>query len=269
MKKIILLFVVMSSLMVTAQNFPGEKIDLLANKELRVIPLSESSQKYGYKGFYTDASLKKLYKEKDFGTPYKELSGKTFKVLSFEPYKTSTGNLKHKLKIENSETDILFFDYDPKYSHSFPFEVIGGLQYPEGFFCERMLEKEPLKENSRKYEFPFANGVKLIKTVDEEYTFIFAAINLPTDTKEEKGTIRRGVTITFDNGKTISMPDQKVNHTPNGSGGTVYSAVVSFTTPEELDLLKNHKMAKVKFDKFEREIREGDEIREYAKCFLK
>lgn len=269
MKKIMLFTAFLFTVLVNAQDFPGEKIELLTNKQLKVKPVEEASQKYGYRGFFKDEKLQNIYKKKGYTTQYTELVGKVFNVVSFEPYRNSIQEKKFKLKIESKETGVLYFDYDPKYSHTFPFEVIGGLQYPEGFYCDAMLEKETNDANKRKYEFPFVNGIQLIKTVDPKHTFVFAVINVPSADKEPAGVIRRGVTVTFDNGGTIELPEEKISSDDNGAGGTVYRAIIGFRDPAHAKLLKENKIVKIKLNKFERNFSEGATLQEYAKCFFK
>ncbi|WP_159799284.1 hypothetical protein [Flavobacterium sp. MK4S-17] len=268
MKKIMSLVAVLCTFLSFGQNFPGEKVDLLTNKQVKVKPVKESSRQYGYEGFYKDEDLKKVYeKKKGYNSDYDALVDKVFTVVSFEPY-DKYGTQKFKIKLENSETGTLYYDYNPKFSSMFPFEVIGGLDYPENFFCDRITETETNDESTRRYEFPYADGIRLIKSVSE-FTFIFAIINVPNKNKEVEGAIRRGVVIEFDNGEKIVMSDEKLKHAPNGAGGTVYTGIIGLRDEKDLKLLQERQIVKVKLDKFERDYTEGFTLREYAKCFLK
>jgi len=271
MKKLLLLAALAFSLAVNAQNFPGELVQLLEGKELKVSPLSEPLQKYGYRGFYTDDKLKKVYKEKSNVTPYEKLQGKTFKFVSYEAYK-DFGTPKYKLKIDNTETGALYFEYDPRYSNKFPFEVIGGITFPSGYFCEKAVEKKTEGDKSRKYDLPVADGITLSYFRDESFKFMFLTINTPSDIALAKDAIARGVTLTFDNGKTIDMPDEQLKFATGPTGKTVLSALIGFIiykNEAEIELLKNHKLVKIKLYKTERDFSEGYTLKEYVKCATK
>lgn len=245
-----------------AQNFPGKMVELLDGKQLRVKPLEKSSQKYGYREFYTDSDLKKVYKKGDSNTKYSALADKVFNVVSYEPY-NSYGSKKYKIQIENPDTGKLYYDYDPRFSTSFPFEVIGGLAYPDGFFCDQIKEESPVGD-AKRYQFKFADGVQIIQLKDTENN-IYANINLPVNNEIAYNITLTGAVLELENGQSINVPSQKISHKENGAGGTVINALITLTD-EHTDLLKEHKLLKIKFDKYERTYDDGLTLQEYIKC---
>lgn len=268
MKKIMLLFALLVGLSAFAQNFPGEKVELLSGKTLTVLPLEQNLQEFGYKGFFTDADLKNIYKNEGTSTSYKALAGKVFKVVSYEPYINSSKELKYKLLIENSETGKLYFDYDSEYSFSFPFEVVGGLTYPKDFFCNKITEKEMGDPNNTWYQAPVADGVQVFNSVGKTQ-LIYMTINVPTNEKYVPNVIKRGAVLTFDNGKTIVLPDEKIKTEKSPvSNNAVFKAIIHISQ-ENYELVKAHKLVAVKLDKYENQHNSGYAIREYLKCFLK
>lgn len=62
MKKLLLVMAFALTLFANAQNFPGESVELLSGRELKVLPVDAGLQKYGYDHFYADATLDKRYK---------------------------------------------------------------------------------------------------------------------------------------------------------------------------------------------------------------
>lgn len=130
-------------------NFLGTDALLYKGQELYLIGKSESLRKYGYSGFIIDynqssSSLKNTYQaimpedkkyiEYDIGggkSIYDSLAGKYFKVL--EVYKHPKAKeqeylygTKFYLALEEKESgEKLYFEYDSKYEHSFPFLVVG------------------------------------------------------------------------------------------------------------------------------------------------
>lgn len=268
MKKIISLLALFLSLGAFAQNFPGEKVELLNGKTLKVLPKEESLQKYGYRDFYKDAGLKKVYEKEGTSTAYKALVNKEFKVLSYEPFTDAGRNAKFKLLIENSETGKLYFDYDPKFSHSFPFEVIGGLNFPKDFFCNKIYEKEVKESSARWYEAPVEEGIQTIISKSAGGDFFFLTINQPTGEKFQSGIVRRGLEITFANGSTISMPDEELKSSANPYGNLLVSAVVGIIAPVDLKLLQESKIVSVKLNKYVSDVKNGATLQEYSKCLI-
>ncbi|MFL9845062.1 hypothetical protein [Flavobacterium rhizosphaerae] len=265
MKKILaILAIAIMPLTTLAQDFPGEKVTLLEGKQLKVKPMKASLQEYGYNNFYTDEALKKIYKKKSTSTPYDKLESRVFNFVSAIPYTNSIGANKYKLKIENEETGILYFDYDPRFSHSFPFEVIGGLVYPEGFFCEQLLEKR-LPDGTQYFAFPFADGVE-VSCLERKGPTAFLKINLPTSQKVASDIILRGLLLTFDDGSTFELPEQEVQHVARTIGGTLLSVMFAVKGDVDLQSFKNSKLTTIKLNKFERDFKEGMVLQEYINC---
>jgi hypothetical protein len=265
------LFAFLLGLSAFAQNFPGKKIELLKDKTLKVLPEEESLQRFGYRGFYTDHDLQNVYRKEGTTTLYSALAGKEFKVISYEEFRMGFNNeyLFYKLLIENPETGKLYFKYNPEYSHTFPFEVIGGLAYPEGFFCESIVEEKGnvVKEGDRWYEAPMDRGIKLSR-YKGQLNPIYIQVNVPTDVAHDETIVRRGYVITFENGKTIAKPTKELISFKGPTGKTVITTDINLYEESELKLLKEQKIKSVKLDKFEMNLENGFTLREYAKCLI-
>jgi len=81
MKKRIMLItgILFAGFGIFAQNFPGQDVDLLVGKEIKVVEKAESLQEYGYDGFYKDSNLKKKYACcQSYNSKYKELVNKVY-----------------------------------------------------------------------------------------------------------------------------------------------------------------------------------------------
>ena len=48
-----------------AQNFPGDLVDLLINKEIKVVERTENLKKYGYDNFFLNEKMEKKYQKKN------------------------------------------------------------------------------------------------------------------------------------------------------------------------------------------------------------
>jgi hypothetical protein len=267
MRKILLLTVILISNYSFGQNFPGNDVDLLLNKEIKVKEKDESLQKYGYDHFYKNDKLKKKYDCcESYNSKYSGLVGKVFKVLSAEPYKNIIGTEKYKLKIENAETGIIYFDYSPKYEHSFPFEVIGGLDLPEDFYCkniETTTDKFDGKTTSRS---DYSEGIAFIKVVKDNSSKIYMTVN------EIGSTInvgKKGLILLLENGKKIDRPNAKLDTKVNKGGrGYVYSAFIELTQAE-IKLIIENKITDNRLYIYDGVIKNGEKLSEYLKCLNK
>lgn len=273
MKKIILLFALVFGLTASAQNYPGDKPELLNGKTLKVQPLIEMRQEIGYKGFFTDEELRNIYKKNVQSTRYKELMGKEFKVTAVQQYqKPYMKSAKYKLVLENADTGKLYYDYDPVSDRDFNFEVIGGLEFPEGHYCKSVTLSsfKPIKSGGVWYEaVKKIEGISLYAYVDKmrDETMLQFHVNINSGEKQFQTQKQTGVTLVFDNGKTLSMPDQET--VPDSDGKNVLTATIWALYPEHFTLIQEHNLVAVKIGKYEDKIKNGHTIREQIKCMLK
>jgi len=268
MKKLLLAVAFTVSMLAGAQNYPGENIELIAGKEITVLH-TDSNQKHGYQNFFTDEKMKKTYKGKQGFSDYAALVGKTFKVASYEPYTNNIGVKRYKVKLENAETGTLYLDYDTQYSHTFPFEVKGGLAYPEGFFCNKAAEKKS-DNNDRRYDFPYINGVLLSYYTADTFQYMIFTINVPAG-KTFPATLLKGATLTFDNGETIDRPELvlPINNSDNGLVASAVFGLLATKNEKEINLFKNHQLVDIQLNKYTRKFKEGFTLQEYVKCATK
>ena len=249
-----------------AQNFPGKDVDLLVGKELKVLEKSESSQEYGYDGFYRDSSLKKKYAccQRN-NSKYKELVNKVFKVISYEPYTTSMGIKKFKLHIENAETGLIYFDYSSEYEHLFPFEVLGGLKFPDGYLCKDIEETTDKFTNKITFRTPLSELISFVKIKDKQQTSIFMRISVYGSTVNIGKT---GAIILLSNGVKIEKPDAKINvEVSKYSEGYDYSTFFVLTE-DDIAKMRDNKITDVRLYVYDAWIENGVKIREYLKCII-
>lgn len=124
----------------STKNFLGKDVYKYVGQELYLNGKTESLRKYGYEGFYTDYNKSKfdggVYKCCDsYNSKYDELTGKYFTVIEVIKHpKANSGNStdeylygkKFYLKLQEKENnDIVYYEYDSQFEHSFPFIVVG------------------------------------------------------------------------------------------------------------------------------------------------
>jgi hypothetical protein len=155
----------------STQNFLGKDVYKYQGQELYLKGKAESLRQYGYENFSLDYTKDKLsdksnvYKCCDsYNSKYDELVGKYFKVLEIikHPKAEESEYLygkKFYFKLQEKETnDIVYYEYDSEFEHSFPFIVVGFFEKQKRLF----VGKEFVFSNS---EFEGATDIQTGKTV--------------------------------------------------------------------------------------------------------
>lgn len=236
--KLLLLVAIFSSTLYGQDLFPAYDTAMISGRELKVKPISETLQRYGYEGFYKDEKLKKKYECCDgINSKYKSLVDKIFKVVEIQPYTDIINQKKYRIKLNNTETGDIYFDYDPRYKHQWNFEFVGDYKIPEGFFCRNIEMIADKFTGDTTYMTPYASGFSFIKKKKGKSEIIYLAKNQPGSTLNVND---KGFIILFENGKKIEKPNAKLDVKPSSYGsGYVYSVFEELTT-DDIDLLLNN-----------------------------
>lgn len=173
----------------STQNFLGKNVDQYLGQELYLKGRAEILRKYGYDDFELDYKndgfgKDNVYKCCDgFNSKYSELEGKYFKVIEILKHpKAATSDFLYGtvwfLKLEEkSSKDIVYFKYDSKFEHTFPFIVVGFFEKQKKLFVNKQFVfQDRFLEGSTDVEtgtvVPINSGQvwKVIDiTVDEKY----------------------------------------------------------------------------------------------------
>lgn len=267
MRKLFLLFITCTCMLAYSQNFPANNVELLNGKQLKIKEVKESLRKYGFRDFYNDKSLKynKVYGVKGYGsqTEYDSLAGKVFNFISATPYKNSINKERFIFEIENPTTGIIYYDYDPTFESEYPFEVIGGLKYPENFFCNEIEISTDKFTGETRINSPLS-GVYFVKTkkTTESHTYLFLRTSGSTANVNIKGVI-----ILLDNGMKIEKPDCKID-VEVGQSNYLYSCLIELNN-KDIQLLTANKMTDYRLYVYDNTIKNGNTLMEYLKCIIK
>jgi hypothetical protein len=172
---------------------------------------------------------------------------------------------KFKLKIENPEVGIMFYDYDPRFELEFEFEVIGGLNYPEDFFCKQIVTSNDMFTGETDYASPFApvEFYKIIKgnTARTQITLKSQASILTLNVK--------GVIILLENGFRIERPEAKIDikkiKALDGTDAFVYTTVFDLSE-NDIKLLAENKMLKYRLFKHDTNVTTAETLMNYMRC---
>ena len=262
MKKILLITLILIAFNAEAQ-FPGKHPEILLNKDVRVIPLSQTLQSLGYREFHKNDKMKIL----DKPIKHEILAGKNFKVTDVKPYE-NYGSSKYILKLESTDNTVFYYDYDPKYDFKYQLEVIGGLQLPEVFYCEDIVTETDKFTGAIRKSSPTCQGISFLKTTTKNETSIYYL-----SIKNKNGSTPKigatGLYLLLTNGQRLEKPatpiDVKVNN--DGSGYT-YSAFVRLTE-SDIRLLIENQITDSRLYVFDGTITKGKILSEYLKCLTK
>ena len=158
------------------ENFLGRSFHPYLGQELYVIPKSESLRKYGYSGFLNNYRKDPYEKSntyrcnENFASDYNALAGKYFEVLNIietnSPYEAF-----FKLKFKESD-QTLYFKYQSKFKHTFPFLVIGHYEKQKQIFISKDILLRPFPKTDhpeRKRWLNIVTGEEMILNKGEYY----------------------------------------------------------------------------------------------------
>lgn len=176
-------------------NFLGNDVEKYIGQEFYLNGLSKSLRKYGYRDFVNDYDVNKRFDKSNvynccelgLSSKYESLANKYFTVLSVIKHPKAEDDEyiygeKYYLKLQEKESkDIVYYEYDARFLHSFPFIVVGfyhklKLKHIGSKFVVRgrnWINDDFIKDLKTGKSISEFNGGKVWKcvdvTIDEEY----------------------------------------------------------------------------------------------------
>jgi len=266
-----------------SQSFPENNPELLLNKTVKPKVISEILQKYAYKNFYLefDKEKKQFTKDEKTNKPfasgpsyslvsdYTKLVGKEFKVLEIFEIATNSsfGVKEYAVEIENAEIGKIFYKYNPKYEHSFELEVVGGLDYPQDFFCSKIEQQKDKFEDKVTFFTPTENGISFMKSIEKGKTFIYLSVKVNGSTLNVS---EKGLNLLFEDGTKFTKPEAKIDTKPSSGSGYIYSAFVQLTSAD-IKILTQKNITDTRLFIYDGTVDKDSAkaIREYLKCLSK
>lgn len=269
MKNFTLLIALFFSLIITAQDDPGKRPELLLGKEVTIIDLtgnyySDISKEKGYQRFYIDKEVLSTYKKNSkHNTEYEALFNKTFTVKNVELKEESQygGGPYHVITLESPDLVLYHKYYDKR---AYYFKVKGGLEYPDDFYCDYIIEKPFQDTGLVDYIIEPYSGLNLTKTKGKELTAYLLYVGIVGDKTLDKS---KGISVTLDNGAKIERPDFVPQIGVNSYGDYRYSGVIELTA-KEIELLKAHVITGSQIGANKRNEYSEDKIKKSLPCLL-
>ncbi len=283
MKKVIyLVMLMMFSLTVYSQDFAGKDVELYLNKTVKPKEISKILQEHHYENFFLNYEKGELLNEKKRNRPfptgnryspksdYTKLVGVEFKVVDVMKLKEKYSfRQNYMLKLHNETIGDLYYKYDTRYSHDLELEVVGGLDYPEGYFCKFLkVKKSKFEEDERIYS-PDEYGFSFVKVKNKDNSVIYLSVERGGKTLF---TNKTGFYLLLDDGTKIAKPNEEIDVKVSTSKYSNYDySVFVKLTDEDIKLLTKHKITDYKLYILEGELRKEGSIKlmEYLKCMTK
>ncbi|MGQ2985028.1 hypothetical protein [Flavobacterium sp.] len=283
MKKTLLTFItILCNLTLFAQNFPGTSPELLLNKIVKPKQIQEMFQQYAYEDFFIefDKEKKQFTKPEKDNKPlptgpsyaprsdYQKLVGKEFKVLAIYEMvpKYDWQKKQYAIELQSDEFGTIYYSYNSEYESSYELEVVGGINYPEGFFCHEITTEVDKFEKSETYYTPTEEGISFMKVKKGGKSSTYLSVSVPGSTLNVN---KKGLYILFSDGTKFSKPEAKIDVDANSSGYR-YSAFIWLTQAEILMFTKKT-ITDIKLyiytDPIETE--SSKMVKEYLKCLSK
>lgn len=255
-----------------AQDFPYTQVSLLEGKTVKPIVISEQSRQFHYKNFYqsydTETHSIDSFSDPHFlakskyssYSPYNELVGKEFKVIKIYQQKNKD---KFIIELHNEELGTVFYDYNSNYEHDFELEVVGGIEYPEGFFCDKIeVEKDKFTKKTT-YITDTRDGISFFKFTSGSTSNFYISAN---SAQSSLNTGKKGLFILLENGIKIQKPNAKVKVDVYGTD-YVYN-VFEQLNKNDISLLKKYKITNVRIYTYDEEVNSGVILKDMFKCLI-
>ncbi|WP_417357660.1 hypothetical protein [Flavobacterium sp.] len=269
MKQFTLALVLLFSVLAIAQEekkpeiFPFKRPQLLVGKTVKIRPLTDEEIKIqkGYHLFYEDKYHLHSYHEIGFETSDpKSLENRVFKVVSAHP------KYPNNLKLEAEDGEVIYYDLQENYPEHYYFEVEGGLDVPNDFYCDYF---DRGVDDGKKGINKWAGFYNVQVRLDTGYiTKQELAVGLSFEMDSPADI---GLTIIFDNGEKIELPQEPLIY--RKSDGKKH-AHLELGSEKDKKLFSEHRITTVIFGKEKSQWGsdftpdEGERVRGIIKCGL-
>ena len=263
-KNLLIAFALFVSILVYAEDFAGENVELYRGKTIEV---TDPSFGRNYQNYYSKFDKKNLRLDKtNPKVQYNPTKGTQWVVK--EIYKDKLFN-DYILELISGKS-VVYYNYNKAVKRSLEFKVIGGLDIPEGFYCDDFTYTEDKFSNLRVYTSKPTDGFTIsvgFRVVDgEKYT----AFHLHKNTIGRSCEVgKKGFIMLLENGDKIEKPDAEIEVNVNPTGSAYVYSVDIPLTDEDLQKLSQYRITDTKTYIFTSQIDEGEKIMHYIKCAMK
>lgn len=274
---IILISLLIMSTFCYSQSFPGKNPNLLVNKTVIAKEKTGNPSLRDYKNFYSEYDKKKneisfsakhlLQEKHNLGTPYDKLVGKEFlvtEVLSLKRNFSSSPD-EYALVLQNDEFGTVYYKYNSSMPVLFELEVIGGIQYPEGMFCDEIEKVVDKFDGKITYRTPMEQGIQFIKVLSKGKETVYLSVRNSGSTANVGKT---GLTVLFEDGTKFERPLAKIDVDVNRSN-FVYSSFEPISK-SELKIFSEKIIADTRLYVYDASVNKdvASIIKEYVKCII-
>lgn len=226
--KLLTLIPLLANTIFFAQNFAGKDVDLYLNMTVKPKEIPEKLQQYAYQNFFIEfdtvtgtLTTEPIGKKKrdfkpfqlgdyTFTSDYSKLVGMEFKVTGVYEETPKFDFDKGKFfvfALTNESLGTIYYKYDSRYEHNLELIVIGGVNFPEGYWCEKITVVKDKFEDKTSFYSPQESGFSLVKVVKGSEINYFLKVDEDGETANVDG---KGLYLLFDDGTKMSKDDAKI-----------------------------------------------------------
>ena len=234
------------------KNFLGTKnVESYVGQVLYVNGRHEQLQKWGYDNFnttkvghydhnhrYGNPSVESQYR-----TKYEDLFGKYFKVLNVDKDETGEEYYVFTLQNRDNENDIVYFNYDGKYEHTFPFIVVSHFEWCKNKLIGNKYFLTYRSKDDKTYgrftsDTDFVNGESIVHNVND----IWECIDVTIEDKHYDMVML----LKNKNGNVITYTIKHINNNKDGEVNILtenaYHNLVSKYGVAMVNVMRNHRI---------------------------
>lgn len=241
--------------------FPAHRPELLINKEVRILPLGEGMQKFGYNNLHKTENMNHL----ENPIKYENVVGKIFTVVSTTPY-TKNGKVKYNIKLNSPQNGTLFYDYETDYDFNYILQVIGGLKLPNDLWCDKITQSIDKFTGVITARTPFSEGFCFIKVLEGGSSTIYLTVN---EIGSTLNVGKKGFVLLLADGSKIEKPNEVIDVKVNiGGKGYLYNAFVRLSEDDIEKLLKSE-ITDNRLYLYDGSVKDGKKLQSFLTCIVK
>lgn len=189
-----------------------------------------------------------------------KMDGNVFSCTDVVPFERD----KHTvfLKLENDVFGTIYYKYYDAVDILFPFDVVGEVIVPDGYFCGDIIKTYDKFDDEYTYSTPYSDAIVFSKVVGKKNTAYYMSVSDIGLT----ASFGSGVTILFEDGSRIEK-NTEVNVKVNDNAKFVYSAFFHLTE-SDMEKILNMNMTDIRLYIEDVTVKMPFKYREYMKCLI-
>jgi hypothetical protein len=169
------------------------------------------------------------------------------------------------LVLEDEEGEKVFFEYKSKRPKDFPFEVLTKIDFPSDYYCSQIVKEKDKFSDEVTFSNTYFEGVKFVKIVSGSITSNYIILKASGRTANVG---EKGVVLLFNDGTVWRKPEAAVDLEINSDyDGFEYYSIIKLND-SDVKLFSQKKITDFRLFIFEVSVKDGERLKNYAKCIF-